>query len=357
MVKDLSTSLKAALYERVNAPVVGTYTVTWLFYNWKGVIPLIFGGGQGGEKLSERVEAFDAYLHTSTSWGWLNWLSELIGLRLEIFLFPALLTLIAIYILPIIQAQVFKHNEKLKAKSLKYKEQNDSELRLTLEQSKEMRKELASYHEINEQQRERLNAIHKRDYDNLRDENEALVLRENQEVERREKVEKDLVDSQEGFNSLYENNKELMKSQTAALEDASIAAMAAEEFRRKLERYENGQVVSKKIESVLFNIIHKRNLNDLDEFYSFLRSVSDNKEWISSLNSIITMKYTQVATFDEADGYFLKLIKPRITTYSIDNLKLLDSVWQKNDQIYGRRRSDDDLNIVHKRLEELEAEK
>ncbi|AKX50235.1 hypothetical protein [Thiopseudomonas alkaliphila] len=51
MLKEISTSLKAQLYERVSSPVLGSILVFWLIFNWEAVLYFLLSGSAIEEKL------------------------------------------------------------------------------------------------------------------------------------------------------------------------------------------------------------------------------------------------------------------------------------------------------------------
>lgn len=346
MIKDLSTSIKAALYEKVKAPILGTYTLSWLVYNWKGIIPFIFGGGVNGLSLNDRINNFDQYLHSDSLYSSLAGPSTLLGVRAEIFIIPALFTLITIFILPVAQNIVFRHNEKFKAKSLKFKEENDSGLRLTIEQSREIRKELASYYETSEMHKEHIIARHTLNYESLKEEKNVIEASMTMEKVRRVELEKQLEELQEGSNKLYEKNMKLIASESKALKELSDSRSDIENLRREVEQYVQGNIISEVLERQIFRIIRVRSINEIDNLYSSLVTVSESDSWQSALNNIIVMKYIQVESFDEADGFFRKLIAPRLSTYSRYSLNLLKDIWKLNDFINKRPKSPIDLGKI-----------
>ncbi|PKG77092.1 hypothetical protein CXF80_01450 [Shewanella sp. Actino-trap-3] len=52
MIKEITNSFKAALYQRVSSPLYGTYIFSWILYNWLIVLPFIFGSKVFDERMS-----------------------------------------------------------------------------------------------------------------------------------------------------------------------------------------------------------------------------------------------------------------------------------------------------------------
>jgi DNA-binding MarR family transcriptional regulator len=52
MFQELSTSLKAQLYERVSSPILGTIAVFWFIFNWEGIAYFLLSGSTIEDKLT-----------------------------------------------------------------------------------------------------------------------------------------------------------------------------------------------------------------------------------------------------------------------------------------------------------------
>ena len=52
MLKELSTSLKAQLYERVSSPILGSVLIFWLIFNWDAVVYFLLSDSKIEEKLT-----------------------------------------------------------------------------------------------------------------------------------------------------------------------------------------------------------------------------------------------------------------------------------------------------------------
>ncbi|WP_412767853.1 hypothetical protein, partial [Vibrio anguillarum] len=53
MIKEITNSIKAALYQRVSSPLYGTYICSWAIYNWELVLPLMFGTKKFDDRLAD----------------------------------------------------------------------------------------------------------------------------------------------------------------------------------------------------------------------------------------------------------------------------------------------------------------
>lgn len=96
MIKEVTNSIKAALYQRVSSPLYGTYIFSWSLYNWAIVLPLVFGSGE----FDARVLNFKTALHTSES----------------VFIYstvivPILMAMVILALQPILQRFLFIYTE------------------------------------------------------------------------------------------------------------------------------------------------------------------------------------------------------------------------------------------------------
>lgn len=122
MLKELATSFKAILYDRIVSPLSGAFIVSWLVFNWKIIVLLILGE----TPILDRIKFIED-----------NYLSEK-----SLLISPILSTLFLIIVYPWLsniaywiwqKALSFKVNTRIKF-------ENSSPL--TLEQSIELRKEI-----------------------------------------------------------------------------------------------------------------------------------------------------------------------------------------------------------------------
>lgn len=124
MIKDITNSIKAALYQRVSSPLYGTYIFSWFLFNWNIVLPLFFGV----DKFDIRLESFKTSLYTSES----------VFIYSTIW-FPFLMTVTILGLQPLLQRFLFIYTEWNKSEGLKRRDNFSSEIMLTLEQSNELR--------------------------------------------------------------------------------------------------------------------------------------------------------------------------------------------------------------------------
>jgi hypothetical protein len=346
LIKEISNSLKAALYERVTAPILGAYTLTWLIYNWKGLLPLIFSQ----KDIENRVQSFESYLYSG---GWQASPNNLLfngWFRLDFFIIPLIFTVVVTVLSPYLQSLLFNWKESLKASSLKKKEGLDSELRLTLEQSIELKKMLKLRHEIYQEDKDQEKAI----YEN---EKEKLNRTIKEIKAQKSSIEDILSTHQDNFNEIRENNNILQKELS---ESGSEIAILIEERQRAnktllkakddLSKFKQGIVISTELKSTFISLI---STIDIESLYDLTLKISswfededeENNNLIQQgiLNPILIQKFSKSTTYDYADNFFEKIIVSNIKSFNDENFEQLAIAWSDNDQIHDRRRADDDL--------------
>ncbi len=122
MIKELATSFKAILYERIVSPLSGAFVFSWCIFNWK-MLAILFAGKM---PVTEKIELIEQkYLLINTIW----W-GPLISTAFLIIVYPWISN-IAFWLWQ------FSTSFKVKAK-IKF----ENETPLTLNQSIEIRKEI-----------------------------------------------------------------------------------------------------------------------------------------------------------------------------------------------------------------------
>ncbi|MGI9920240.1 hypothetical protein [Vibrio owensii] len=123
MFQELSTSLKASLYERVSSPLVGSIVFSWVAFNWKGLAYLLLSDS----KIEEKIKFFsDNYSNVDTN----IWFPLLSGTAIAVF-YP-LIAYIPFWIWEQIQSAQRNLKKRLSLNEL-----------LSVEQSLQLRNELA----------------------------------------------------------------------------------------------------------------------------------------------------------------------------------------------------------------------
>jgi hypothetical protein len=123
MFQELSTSLKASLYERVSSPLVGSIVFSWVAFNWKGLAYLLLSDA----RIEDKIDFFSAnYSNVDTN-----------------ILYPFLSgTTIAVFY-PIIAYIPFWIWEQIRSAQRNLKKRLSLSELLSVEQSLQLRNELA----------------------------------------------------------------------------------------------------------------------------------------------------------------------------------------------------------------------
>ncbi|MBA4501107.1 hypothetical protein [Marinobacterium marinum] len=58
MFKELSTSIKANLYERISSPLIGSIAISWFYFNWQSILYMVLSDGKIETKLQVFTEQY-----------------------------------------------------------------------------------------------------------------------------------------------------------------------------------------------------------------------------------------------------------------------------------------------------------
>ncbi len=155
MIKDLTDSLKLAMYERVTSPMAGVFALSWLVFNWK--IPLILFWSE--KPMLERIS------HITTQY--------LTDSNLYLY-YPVYYTVAVLLFYPALSLLPFYWWHWSAALKIKLKQKIDGGVLLTKEQSlqirdgifktkEEHRKEIGSHIEENAFQRNRVTFLQEKE--------------------------------------------------------------------------------------------------------------------------------------------------------------------------------------------------
>ncbi|WP_188008527.1 hypothetical protein [Grimontia hollisae] len=104
MLKELSTSLKAQLYERVSSPILGSLLIFWILFNWEAVFYFMLSESKVEDKL--------IYINENFKDIWVNVYSPLIYSSMFCLFYP-LLSFIPFYIWEWVSSQKIKSKNNL----------------------------------------------------------------------------------------------------------------------------------------------------------------------------------------------------------------------------------------------------
>lgn len=136
MIEDLSKTIKAQLYERVNSPLLASFALSWVSWNYRFVIVLFSSMGA-----PEKFKYIDENLYKTI---------EEIAYRGAIY--PLLTSLFLIFIYPFPAKWVYEFSRKQQRKLKEIQQQIDDETPLTKDEARKLRKEMIKASEEYEQE-------------------------------------------------------------------------------------------------------------------------------------------------------------------------------------------------------------
>ena len=125
MFEELSKTIKAQLYERASSPLLGSFALSWLAWNYRFVIVLL-----SGMAAPEKFRYIDTSLY-------LSW--EEAGLRGG--LYPLITALLLIFVYPIPARYVYEYWRKQQRALKEIQQRIDDETPLTKEEARQLRRE------------------------------------------------------------------------------------------------------------------------------------------------------------------------------------------------------------------------
>jgi hypothetical protein len=332
MIKEITNSFKAALYQRVSSPLYGTYIFSWILYNWVIVLPLIFGSKVFDQRIIEfktgMVSSDEDFLYSTV-------------------LIPMIITGVILLLQPILQRFHFIYAEWNKSEGLKKRDEFSSETMLTLEQSNELRSSVQKVQQFHQ---------------------EVLKNKEEEIVEYKKLV----TLKEEALTKLNVNNLELIEkasqAETAKSELATEVANQKSEKAKFIANYKrlsaifskqrkkqislrnkfnvNGWFANKQLVTELPKLINFGDDYELKEnvrFIDDMLSISTTQDWIDSCHRLIIEGFSNSWSYNMSDAYFDELIRPYLSSFNAENLKILISRMNTNSQINSRNRAESDL--------------
>lgn len=125
MIDELTTTIKAQLYERVNSPLLSSFVLSWCGWNYKFLL-VVFSGMSSYEKITF-IE--------------MNLFSDPTAIWMRGILYPLATTLLYIYVYPVPAQSIYRY-VKIQQRELKKIQQSiDDESPLSKEQARKIRKE------------------------------------------------------------------------------------------------------------------------------------------------------------------------------------------------------------------------
>ncbi|EGR3866439.1 TPA: hypothetical protein ACMDOQ_003572 [Vibrio cholerae] len=340
MIKEITNSIKAALYQRVSSPLYGTYICSWLIYNWEAVLPLIFGS----KVFDQRVIDFKSRLSP-----------EATGFEYDTITIPLVITFVLLVVQPLLQRFIFIYTEWNRSEGLKKRDKYSSETMLTLEQSNELRSSVQKFQQFHQE-----------------------VLK-NKEEEINE-YKRQLESKDNTVNSINDSNLKLIEQKTELDSEKSALSVELATVRGQLADLESnyhrlGKILSnsrraKRDLSARINtngwFVNSSAIKELPQlvvlganpsnpkraaYLQNMKNVSTNIAWLSACNEVAIHGFSQVWSFNMADDYFTEIIRPNLQSMDEEQIHRLITVMENNGQISGRNRAASDMKIVRATLE------
>jgi hypothetical protein len=129
-MKDFSESIKATLYERATSPFYSTFLLSWVFWNWKIILAILFG--------HEKMNRIEYILSIN---------SEVDSPYFKLWLYPFLTALFLLLILPLFSNLMYRVTLFYRNKRVEWKLAYEDKEPLSRPKSLKLRQELRSINE------------------------------------------------------------------------------------------------------------------------------------------------------------------------------------------------------------------
>lgn len=344
MIKEITNSIRATLYQRISSPLYGTYICSWSIYNWELVLPLIFGT----KKFDDKIIDFKLGLSP-----------EATGFEYHTVIVPLIITAVLLAIQPLLQRFIFIYTEWNKSEGLKKRDQYSKETMLTLDQSNELRasvQKIQQFHQEVLKNKEEEISEYKRQLDskdqsiNSVNNNNLALINENSRLEsEKSELSVNLVAVKGELSDLESKYKRLGKllSKSRVAKRNVIGRIYSNEW------YVNQIVINELPQLIALN--DKTSNSQRVTYLKNMQNVSDNPDWIYACNEVSIYGFSQVWSFDMADRYFSEVIQPNLKGFGDEQIRHLIRVMEGNGQIRDRNRAKADMKVVKSTLESRAA--
>ena len=126
MLSDIQNSIKASMYERATSPLFGTFLLSWCIWNYKIIFVLT-----SSLAVTEKFKYIEDNIYNSLS----------ASLGIGIF-FPLITALLFIFLYPYPSKYIYEYWHKKQKELKEIKQAIDDETPLTIEESRQIRREL-----------------------------------------------------------------------------------------------------------------------------------------------------------------------------------------------------------------------
>ena len=126
MIEDISKSIKANMYERASSPLFGAFAISWTIWNYKTVLAIF-----SSLKLKEKIAFIETEIYKD-EWSW----------ALDGAIFPLTSAVLFILIYPHPAKLLYRYWNNQQKALKKIKQQIEDDTPLTIEESRQIRREL-----------------------------------------------------------------------------------------------------------------------------------------------------------------------------------------------------------------------
>ena len=178
MLDEITKSIKATLYERATSPLFGAFIASWAVWNYKTIFVLL-----SAMPTHEKFDYIETFIYAN------EWSCLLNG-----FLYPFITALLFLFAYPYPALYVYKfwHEKQIALKEAKQKIEDETPL--TIEESRNIRRELFR----------------------LESEHDKEVTRKDAEIGRMKTIVENLQTTIDSFNNISSNNEEYVESKTSS---------------------------------------------------------------------------------------------------------------------------------------------
>ena len=126
MFEDVSKSIKSSLYDRVSSPLFGAFTLSWGIWNYKLLLTLF-----SSMDVQDKIKHIETILYPDSQ-----------ALLLTGFAYPLIASVLFIFIYPIPARFIYQywHSQQINLKKIKQKIEDETPL--TIEESRDIRREI-----------------------------------------------------------------------------------------------------------------------------------------------------------------------------------------------------------------------
>lgn len=138
-MQDILTSIKSYLYDRATSPLIGAFVVTWSVWNYRFFVILF---SNDTDDPTVKFNAIDK-LFEATVFSLSKWNFSISGEILDGILIPSAITMIYLFLYPLLAKPVYEHSLKKQKELRSIKQEQENQRLLSVEESREIFRRLA----------------------------------------------------------------------------------------------------------------------------------------------------------------------------------------------------------------------